>query len=224
MGKFYLISTPIGNLQDITLRALDTLKSVAIILAEDTRKSQILLSHYQIKKPLISFHQHSQKRIQFVIEKLRQDQDIAYITEAGTPAIADPGGQLVEKVTQELPEVKIIPIPGPSAVTTALSIAGVPADQFLFVGYLPKKKGRQTLLSKLSQMDWPKTLIFYEAPYRLVRTLQDLAKYFGENKKIVVCRELTKMFEEIYRGTIIQASGHFTGKEVKGEVTIVLRK
>ena len=223
MGKLYIVATPIGNLADITFRAVEVLGGVDLILAEDTRKSRILLSHYKIKKPVISFHQHSRERkVQFVIDKIKEGKDIAYITEAGTPAIADPGGELVEKLVAQLPEVKIIPIPGASALTVALSVAGMPADQFLFVGYLPKKKGRQTLLGKLAKMDWPQTLVFYESPYRLVRTLEDLAKYLGQDKKMIVCRELTKMFEEIYRGSISEAIEHFSQKEVKGEITIVI--
>ncbi len=229
----YIVGTPIGNLQDITLRALETLKSVDFVLAEDTRVTKKLLDKYNIKTPLISYHEHSKNsREEEIVALLKSGKNLALVTDAGTPGIADPGNRLVEKIWAEASRcptsghplmsdigIRIIPIPGPSALTAILSVCGFPTDQFVFLGFLPKKKGRQTLLQSLK--DENKTIIFFESPHRIVKTLKELAVALGD-REAVVGRELTKMFEEIKRGTLSKLAQYFGSKKQKGEFVVVL--
>lgn len=198
MSTLYIVSTPIGNLEDITLRALRILKEVDLIACEDTRRTGLLLSNYQIDKPLESFHQHSRlQKIDFLIEQLKAGKSIALVTDAGTPGLSDPGGVLIAEAIKN--KIKIGPIPGPSAITAILSVSGIAADRFLFLGYLPKKKGRQTLFENLKKITYP--IVFFESPHRIKSTLLDLQNFLGD-VEIIVGRELTKKFEEILRGRI----------------------
>ncbi|EKD56809.1 MAG: hypothetical protein ACD_58C00084G0005 [uncultured bacterium] len=233
-GILYIIGTPIGNLEDITYRAVRILGKVDLIACEDTRHTKILLDRYNINKPLVSYHQHSQiTKIDYLINELKAGKNIALVTDAGTPGISDPGGFLVQKTIEqcnlstslEADKITIIPIPGPSAITTLLSVSGMPTDSFLFLGFLPKKKGRQTLfrnLLKASGLKLFEAIVFYESPHRIVQTLKELQLSVG-NYDVVIGRELTKQFEEIYRGKIGQAITYFDQKEPRGEFTVVLR-
>ena len=215
----YLVPTPIGNLADITLRALEILKSVDVILAEDTRTSGFLLKHYQINKPLQSFHNFNEhKLVDGLIARLEKGEVMALVSDAGTPGISDPGFLIARAALQT--GLKIECLPGPTAFVPALIKSGLPADRFVFEGFLPQKKGRQTMLKKLATED--RTMIFYESPYRLVKTLEQFKEYFGAERKASVSRELTKMFEETFNGTVTEAIQHFNAKEVKGEIVIVI--
>lgn len=215
-GKLYVVATPIGNLEDITLRAINTLKSVDIILAEDTRVTAKLLNHYDIKKPMVSVHERSRpEKIGEVVLDIKSGKNAAFVSDAGTPAIADPGGFLVQEAIKL--GIETIPIPGPSALTTAFSIAGIRSEKgLLFLGYFPKKKGRQTLLNQLKEEK--RTIVFYESPYRIIKTLNNLREYLGD-REVVVCRELTKKFEETYRGKISEVLPQI---KPKGEFVIIL--
>lgn len=218
MGILYIVATPIGNLEDITLRALRTLKEVDLIACEDSRITKRLLNKYEISTPTISYHQHSSdNKIFQIIKKLESGNNIALVTDAGTPGIQDPGGKLVQAVTEK--DITVVPVPGPSAVITALSAAGIPADQFYFLGFLPKKKGRQTLFKNTSTLKIP--LVIYESPFRVLRTLKDIQKYLG-NREIIVGRELTKKFEEIRRDTVTELINYFNTKKPKGEFVIIV--
>ncbi len=199
MGILYIVATPIGNLKDITFRALEILKEVDLILCEDTRQTLKLLNHYNISKPLVSYFQHSKlSKIDYIAEQLRGGKNIALVTDAGTPGISDPGGKLIELVTGHLPPVTIVPIPGPNAAITALSISGFPTDKFVFMGFPPHKKGRNKFFAEVAAAKY--TVVFYESSHRILKALGQL-KEFAPAKKLVVCRELTKMFESIYRGS-----------------------
>jgi 16S rRNA (cytidine1402-2'-O)-methyltransferase len=215
----YLVPTPIGNLKDITLRALEVLKDVDLILAEDTRTSSHLLNHYQILKPISPYHQHNEHKIvQHIVAQLSEGKKIALVTDAGTPGISDPAFLLVRECIKA--GVKIECLPGATAFVPALVNSGIPTNRFCFEGFLPLKKGRQTLLKKLAEED--RTMIFYESPVRLVKTLEELAGYFGEDRLCSVSRELTKMFEENKRGTLKEVSDYFKEKTVKGEIVIIV--
>ena len=215
----HLVPTPIGNLQDITLRAIEVLKNADLILAEDTRTSSKLLNHYQIHKPLSSYHQHNEHKVlQHIVNQLLEGKEIAVITDAGTPGISDPAFLLVRECIKV--GVKIECLPGATAFVPALVNSGIPCNRFCFEGFLPLKKGRQTLLKKLAQEE--RTLIFYESPVRLLKTLEEFILYFGSERKCSVSRELSKMFEENVRGTLQELCDHFKLKEVKGEIVIVL--
>lgn len=215
----YLVPTPIGNLQDITLRALDVLKRSDLILAEDTRTSSKLLNHYAIQKPLSSFHQHNEHQVlQHIIDQLMNGKEISLITDAGTPGISDPGFLLVRECIRQ--EVRVECLPGATAFVPALVNSGLPTNRFCFEGFLPLKKGRHTMLTALATE--ARTIILYESPVRLLKTLTDLIQYFGAERQCAVSRELTKMYEENYRGTLAQALAHFQSKTVKGEIVIVL--
>ena len=217
--SLYLVPTPIGNLSDITLRALDILRSVDVILAEDTRTSGNLLRHYQIEKPLQSFHNFNEHKIlESLVRRMEKGEVMALVSDAGTPGISDPGFLIARAAMQA--GLLIECLPGATAFVPALLKSGLGADRFAFEGFLPQKKGRQTMLKKLA--DEERTLIFYESPHRLEKTLRQFAEYFGDDRKISVSRELTKMFEETINGTIAEVLGHFSGKEVKGEIVIVL--
>ncbi|MFT3825464.1 MAG: 16S rRNA (cytidine(1402)-2'-O)-methyltransferase [Chitinophagaceae bacterium] len=215
----YIIPTPIGNLQDITLRALEILKEVDLVLAEDTRTSSKLLNHYQINKPLAPFHQHNEHQVlQHLMNQLLGGKKMALVSDAGTPAISDPGFLLVRECVRA--GVKVECLPGATAFVPALVNSGLPANRFTFEGFLPPKKGRQTMLKKLAEEE--RTMIFYESPHRLVKTLQEFITYFGADRQCCVSRELSKLYEENARGTLQEVCTHFQQKEVKGEIVIVV--
>ncbi len=221
MAKLYMISTPIGNLKDISPRAIKTLKEVDLILCEDTRVTQKLLNYYQIKKPTISYHQHSQlKKQNQILEELKKDKNLALMADAGTPTISDPGAKLIDYLISQLPDLEIIPIPGPSAVIAALSVSGFPADKFVFFGFPPIKKKRKRFFEEVAQSKY--TAVFYESPHRIIKTLTELEKV--ANRQVVVCRELTKKFETIYRGKINEIISQLTRDKIKGEFVVVLEK
>ncbi len=214
----YIIATPIGNLGDITFRAVEILKSVDLVLAEDTRTSGILLKHYGISKPLQSFHNFNEHKILGnLVERLKKGERMALISDAGTPGISDPGFLIARACVQA--GLKIECPPGATALIPALIKSGLPSDRFLFEGFLPLKKGRQTLLQQLR--DEERTMIFYESPYRLNKTLQQFIEYFGADRQASVSRELTKVFEETRNGTLVELQEHFQN-EVKGEIVIVV--
>ena len=215
----YLVPTPLGNLKDITLRALEVLKEVDLILCEDTRTSQKLLQHYQINKPLTPYHQHNEHRVaDHLVAQLLAGKKMALITDAGTPGISDPGFLLVRACIQQ--GVTVNCLPGATAFVPALINSGFSAQRFCFEGFLPLKKGRQTLLKLLATET--RTIILYESPVRLVKTLTDLATYMGETRRASVSREITKMFEETRRGTLQELIAYFTQKPPKGEIVLVL--
>ncbi len=220
MSKLYIIATPIGNLIDITLRALKVLKEVDVILCEDTRHTLQLLNHFEIKKKLISYHQHSKlSKIDQIIDMLDQGMNLALVSDAGTPAISDPGGVLVSEINKAMGDkVDIIPIPGVSALTALISVSGLPSDKFEFLGFIPHKKGRQTLFKKIAESK--NTVYFYESPHRILKTLDSLLEVLDGDRQVVVGRELTKKFETIYRGNIKQVSEKIRIGEVKGEFTV----
>lgn len=215
----YLVPTPIGNLKDITLRALEVLQGVDVILAEDTRTSAKLLSHYNISKPVSPYHQHNEHKIvQHLVDQLVAGKNMAVITDAGTPGISDPAFLLVRECIKN--DVKVECLPGATAFVPALVNSGIPANSFVFEGFLPLKKGRHTLLQKLAAEE--RTMIFYESPVRLVKTLEDFIAFFGEERPCSVSRELTKMFEENKRGTLRDLASYFKTKTVKGEIVIIV--
>jgi 16S rRNA (cytidine1402-2'-O)-methyltransferase len=222
MANLYLVATPIGNLSDITSRALKILGEVDLIACEDTRQTKKLLAHYQINRPTISYHQHSKlQKIDYLIEKLQQGQSIAVVSDAGTPGLSDPGNFLVQQVLSKAPAVNIIPIPGPSALATAISVAGIPLDNFLFLGFLPHKKGRQTKYQEIANCDYP--VIFYESSHRIVKTLTDLAMMMPQRGAIIF-RELTKIFETSYRGNLAELEQKIKSDKnnEKGEFVIII--
>lgn len=215
----YLVPTPIGNLKDITLRALDVLKEVDLILAEDTRTSSHLLNHYQIVKPISPYHQHNEHKVlNHLVEQLQQGKKMALVTDAGTPGISDPAFLLVRECIKA--GVKVECLPGATAFVPALVNSGIPTNRFVFEGFLPIKKGRQTLLKQLAGEE--RTMIFYESPMRLVKTLEEFATCFGPGRLCSVSRELTKMFEENKRGTLQDVADYFKQKTVKGEIVIIV--
>ena len=219
VGKLYIVPTPIGNLEDITLRALRILKEVDFILAEDTRQSIKLLNHYQIEKKLIPYHMHNEHReLQKFVNMLRDGKNLALVSDAGTPAISDPGFLLVRECLRNTIAVECLP--GATAFVPALVKSGLPADSFCFEGFLPEKKGRQTMLKKLCEEE--RTIIFYESPHRLLKTLEQLKEYFGADRQASVSRELTKMFEETVNGTLTELTEHFKLKPVKGEIVVLI--
>jgi len=215
----YLVPTPLGNLKDITLRALDILNSVDLILCEDTRTSSKLLQHYQVQKPSSPYHQHNEHKIlTHLIEQLQAGKTMALITDAGTPGISDPAFLLVRECLKN--NIRVECLPGATAFVPALVNSGLPINRFVFEGFLPLKKGRHTLLTQLA--DEERTMVFYESPLRLVKTLQDFINYFGAERKCSVSRELTKMFEENFQGSLYEVCTHFSNKNVKGEIVIVV--
>ena len=219
-GTLFIVSTPIGNLADITFRAVETLKTVSFIAAEDTRRTRKLLNHFDIKTKLISYYEHNRfARIPQILQHLESGKDVAVVTDAGTPGVSDPAYKLIRSVIQV--DVKVEPIPGPSAFLTALVASGLPTDRFLFVGFLPPKKGRRKKLSDLASHE--ATLILYENPKRVVKTLSDIATFLGD-RPAVVCRELTKVHEEIIRGTISELLSYFSRESPRGECVIMIGK
>lgn len=216
----YLVPTPIGNLKDITLRSLEVLKEVDVILAEDTRTTTHLLNHYHISKPLTPYHQHNEHKVlQHLIDQFLAGKKMALVTDAGTPGISDPAFLLVRECIKN--DIKVETLPGATAFVPALVNSGIPSNRFCFEGFLPLKKGRHTLLEKLKAEE--RTIIFYESPMRLVKTLTELATYFGQERQCSVSRELTKMFEENKRGTLREVAAYFSQKTVKGEIVIVVQ-
>jgi len=219
MSKLYIVPTPIGNLEDITLRAIRILKEVDLILAEDTRQTTKLLNHYEIKtrmKPHHQFNEH--KTINGIIDLIAAGEQIALVSDAGTPGISDPGFLLIRACIQNNIEIECLP--GATAFVPALVNSGIPSDHFIFEGFLPPKKGRKTKLENLSQE--PFTIIFYESPFRLVKTLGQLIEFFGDERRVSVSRELTKIHEETIRGTLRQVLTHFENQTIKGEIVIIL--
>jgi len=219
MSKLFLVPTPIGNLKDITFRALEILGSVNLILAEDTRTAKKLLNHYNIKTPLQSHHMYNEhKSVESVCSKILSGVTIALISDAGTPGISDPGFLLVRSCVEK--EIPVETLPGPTALIPALVNSGLPCDRFCFEGFLPPKKGRTKRMTGLAEET--RTMVFYESPYRLVKTLEELAVHFGPEREASVSRELSKMFEENIRGTLTFLSEYYTNKPPKGEIVIIV--
>ena len=219
MAKLYLVPTPVGNLADMTYRAVSVLQSVDLILAEDTRTSRTLLQHYQINTPMQSNHKYNEhQKLGQIIDRLHAGENIAVITDAGTPGISAPGFLVVRECVKEGIEVETLP--GATAFVPALVNSGLPCDRFVFEGFLPQKKGRQTKLNSLADCKY--TMVFYESPFRLVKTLEQLAEVLGSDRRAAVCREITKLHEETQRGTLAELSQHYTEKGVKGEIVIIV--
>jgi len=224
MAKLYVIGTPIGNLGDITLRALETLKSVDLVLCEDTRVTGKLLSHYDISVPKMSYHANSKiSKQDKIIDMLREGKNLALVSDAGTPAISDPGVMLIKEAKEALgDELKVVPIPGASALVSAISVSGIPSPQFIFYGFLPHKKGRETIFKEVGESK--RTSVFYESPHRIMKTLESLKSYVAENRKVAIGRELTKMFEEIVSGSPEEVFNYFRDNEdkVRGEFVVIV--
>jgi 16S rRNA (cytidine1402-2'-O)-methyltransferase len=219
MGILYIVPTPVGNLEDMTLRAIRILKEADLVLAEDTRTSGVLLKHYDIKNVLMSHHKFNEHGTSAqVVERLLAGQNVALVSDAGTPGISDPGFFLVREAVRAGVEVQTLP--GPTAFVPALVSSGLPCDRFCFEGFLPQKKGRQTRLESLKAEQ--RTMVFYESPYRLVKTLQQLAETFGEERQASVCREISKVHEESIRGTLGEVLAHFREHEPKGEIVVIV--
>ena len=219
-GQLFVVGTPIGNLEDITLRAISTLQNVDTILAEDTRNSKKLLDAHNINTKMISYHDHSsEKEIKKIVGLLLEGEDLALISDAGTPTISDPGYGLIRDCINH--DISIIPIPGVSSITAAMSISGLPSDSFTFIGFLPQKKGRLKKINQLKELD--NTIILFESPYRLEKTLNQLLEHLG-NRSVVVGRELTKLYEEVIRGNLNDIIMHFSKSKIKGEIVIMIGK
>lgn len=219
MGILYIVPTPVGNLEDMTLRAIRVLKEADLVLAEDTRTSGVLLKHFQIQQHLISHHKFNEHGTSAnVVERLKAGQTVALISDAGTPGISDPGFFLVREAVRAGIEVQTLP--GATAFVPALVSSGLPCDRFCFEGFLPQKKGRQSRIESLR--DEERTMIFYESPYRVIKTLQQFSDVFGPDRQVSVCREISKVHEESIRGTLAEAIAHFTDHEPRGEFVIVL--
>ncbi|MBI5045682.1 MAG: 16S rRNA (cytidine(1402)-2'-O)-methyltransferase [Candidatus Niyogibacteria bacterium] len=223
MAKLYVIATPIGNLEDITFRALRILREVDLVICEDTRVTKKLLSRYDISKSLVSYHEHSTPKIHEKIrEMLAEGKSAALVTDAGTPGISDPGARLVAYLRANLEGIEITPIPGPSALLAAASVAGINMDQFIFLGFPPHKKGRKTFFAGLAKSKVP--IIFYESTHRVARAFTELAAVLGDTAEIMVAREITKIYEEIWRGAVKDAAAHFIGERQRGEFVIIIPK
>ncbi len=220
LGGLYLVPSPIGNLADITFRAIEILKNVDLILAEDTRTSSVLLRHYNIEKPVTPYHQHNEHKVlQHLVDQMGGGKTMALMTDAGTPGISDPAFLLVRECIKN--NIKVECLPGATAFVPALVNSGLPINRFVFEGFLPQKKGRQTMMKLLANEE--RTMVFYESPMRLVKTLEDCIQYFGAERQCCVSRELTKMFEENKRGTLQEVCDHFKLKTVKGEIVIIMQ-
>ncbi len=220
MSKLFIVATPIGNLEDLTFRALRILQEADLVLAEDTRVTQKLLQHYKIKKDLITWHQHS-KNFSKIKKYFQDDKNIVYVSDAGTPGVSDPGGKLIEQVLLDFPDTEIIAVPGPSALSAIVSVAGIALDKFLFLGFLPHKKGRQTLFTEIKDSKIP--VIFFESVHRITKTLESLSDC---DKQLIIGRELTKQFETIYRGKasdILEILNN-NKQQLKGEFVVIVNK
>ena len=217
--KLFIVPTPIGNLKDITIRAIEVLKSVDLILAEDTRTSKFLCQQYQIETRLQAYHKDNEhKVVENIVQQIKSGTTMALVSDAGTPAISDPGFLLVRACLKE--DVEVECLPGATAFVPALVNSGFPTDRFIFEGFLPHQKGRQKRLKEL--LEETRTVVFYESPYRLIKLLNELKEYFGEERKVSISRELTKKFEENFHGNVADAMLHFTQKEIKGEIVLVM--
>ena len=222
MPKFYIVATPIGNMGDITFRAVETLKNVDLILCEDTRVTKKILNKFEINKPTMSYHAQSNlAKTDKIFEFLKEGKDLALVSDAGTPGISDPGTMLVSKIKEEMPEVTVIPIPGPTALITALSGSGLPTHEFTFLGFLPHKKGRETLFKEMAESK--RTVAFYESPHRILKTLESLVK-FCPDKKVCVARELTKIYEEFKTGSPEEVLEYYLENKEKqrGEFVVIV--
>ena len=220
MGQLFVVGTPIGNLEDMTLRAISTLQNVNLILAEDTRNSKKLLNAHNIDSKMISYHDHSsEKEIKKIVDLLLEGKDLALISDAGTPTISDPGYGLIRECIKN--DITIIPIPGVSSITAAMSVSGLPSDSFTFIGFLPQKKGRLKKINQLQALD--NTIILFESPFRLEKTLNQLLEHLG-NRTVVVGRELTKLYEEVIRGNLKDVILHFSESKIKGEIVVMIGK
>jgi 16S rRNA (cytidine1402-2'-O)-methyltransferase len=222
MGTLYIVSTPIGNLADISQRALRTLSEVDLILCEDTRVTRKLLEHYKIKTPVLSYHQHSKlKKIEHIIQLFQEGKNLALVSDAGTPGVSDPGNKLIAQLIESGLRPNIVPVPGASALMAAASISGFPMDRFVFLGFPPAKKKRTKFFQEAADSKYP--VMIYESPYRILKTLADLAA--ADNKlQLVICRELTKKFETVYRGTAEEISKQLAKEKIRGEFVIVANK
>ena len=220
-GKLFIVATPIGNLEDITLRALRVLKEVDLILCEDTRVTKKLLDRYEIQKPLLSYHHHSKlSRVEKIIEHLENGKNLALVSDAGTPGVSDPGNELVDRITHNIKQkVDIIPIPGPSAISAIASIAGINMNKFYFLGFPPHKKGRETFFRQVAESKYP--VIYFESPHRFLKNIELLSK-FKPDAKLIVGRELTKIFEEIVRGEIGEIREKWEKEKIRGEFVIIV--
>ncbi len=222
-GTLFIVATPIGNLEDMTLRAIRVLKEADLIACEDTRVSGKLFSHYEIKNTTISYFQHSRlSKIEYLIEQLKNGKNIALVTDAGTPGISDPGQQLIGEIRNEKLGIKIIPIPGVSALTAAASVSGMIEKEFYFAGFLPKKKGRQTKFKELSKLNVP--IVIYESAMRLEKTLSEIREYFGADTEVFIAREITKMFEEYWSGKVEDIIADLSKHQLKGEVALIVKR
>ncbi|MFA4998468.1 MAG: 16S rRNA (cytidine(1402)-2'-O)-methyltransferase [Candidatus Paceibacterota bacterium] len=220
MSVLYIVATPIGNLEDISKRALRILSEVDLILCEDTRVTKKLLNHYQIETPVVSYHQHSKiNKVEYIISLLKEGKDLALVSDAGTPGISDPGNKLISEVYKL--GFKVYPVPGPSAVTAAASISGFPMDKFIFMGFPPQKKKRKKFFEEVANSSAKYPVIFYESTYRILKTLEELRAMDNE-LTLVVCRELTKKFETVYRGNIEEVIKEIKVGEIKGEFVVIL--
>lgn len=219
MGRLYVVPTPVGNLEDMTFRAIRILKEADLVLAEDTRTSGILLKHFEIKNAMKSYHKFNEhKTVEGIINRLKAGETIALVSDAGTPGISDPGFLVVRECVKN--DIEVQCLPGATAFVPALVASGLPDERFCFEGFLPQKKGRMTRLNALTEET--RTMIFYESPYRLVKTLTQFAELFGPERKVSVCREISKIHEESVRGTLQEVVAHFTANEPRGEIVIVL--
>ncbi|MBU0705791.1 16S rRNA (cytidine(1402)-2'-O)-methyltransferase [Patescibacteria group bacterium] len=217
-GKLYIVATPIGNLADLTFRAKEVLENVDLVACEDTRHTGILLSHYKIDTPKLSFHSHSgQAKVDKIMAYLEDGKDVALVSDAGTPGISDPGYVLVQAALEA--GVQVVPIPGASAVITALCASGLPTDKYLYLGFLPVKKGRQTIFKKIAESEY--TVVFYESPHRLRKTLEQLGEFLNADARVVVAKELTKIYETYYRGTLQEVMDKLP-ENIKGEYVVMV--
>jgi len=217
----YIIATPIGNLDDISKRALDVLRSVDFVLCEDTRVTKKLLNHFKITAATISYHEHSKlTKMDYIADLLRNNKGLALVSDAGTPGISDPGNRLIEYLLSLAPDLEISPIPGPNAAISALSISGFPTDEFLFLGFPPHKKGREKFFKEIAETN--RAVVFYESPHRILKALEQMEKFLPAGRRLVICRELTKMFETVYRGTVGDIRSRIPTADIRGEFVVVV--
>ncbi|MEK7542922.1 MAG: 16S rRNA (cytidine(1402)-2'-O)-methyltransferase [Patescibacteria group bacterium] len=222
MGTLYIVATPIGNLGDISMRAIETLKSVDVVLAEDTRVTKKLLDRYEIKKPVLRCDEYAKESFfESVKERLIRGENIAFVSDAGTPGISDPGSKLVKFLREQGTKISVVPIPGPSAITAILSVSGISAGEFTFLGYAPHKKGREMFFKKTKEIK-TRPILFYESPFRVRKALESLSAVYGKEYKIIIGKELTKIYEDIFNGTLESALEYFKGEKERGEFVMVI--